>query len=324
MQWGQISAIAPVSESSLQSAKQGGLPLEWLLHRYGFEAAVDGSRLVMPCPFHPDTRPSFTIRVAEDGTEIAGCWSCPDKQQGDLFDLLQWLTGVPSFGAAVVLLPRFEQEYLQDVAWQSRPKRVLEQAAKADPETLAELARQAYEAAVGGSPLLQALIDWKRQTDIGWQHLTPAFLMAEWRVGAVPDREETRQVSNPDAGAYPSYTHHVRGQQIVVPHYDAEGVCRALKTRYIGGKLISRRGSDLSSLYGAWKPRQHEKTLLCEGETDAWVASAVLRNQADVLALPSGATGPKPQWIEFLRGRDVVLAFDGDDAGRKAAALWTK
>lgn len=324
MQWGDVSSIAPITPAALQAAKRGGLPMEWLLHLYGLHAQLDGSRLVLPCPFHDDSRPSFTIRVAEDGTEIAGCWSCPDKQSGDLFDLIRWLTGAPSYAHAVALLAPLQQRYAEDTAWHAQPRRILQAAPKTDPEVFAQLARQAYDTAVAGSPLLRQLIDWKRSTDQGWQYLTPEFLMTEWCVGVVPDRTDTRVLTNPDGGAYSSQTRVIPGSQIVVPHYDADGVCRAVKTRYIGGKLISMRGSDLSHLYGAWRPRRFEKTVLCEGESDAWVASAVLRDRADVLALPSGATGPKPQWIEFLRGRDVVLAFDGDEAGRKAAALWTK
>lgn len=325
MQWGEVSSIAPVTPAVLQAAKRGGLPMEWLLHRYGFPAEMDGSRLVLSCPFHADSRPSFTIRLAEDGTEIAGCWSCPDKQQGDLFDLIRWLTGVPTFAAAVALLPRFAAEFAADSSWQARPRRVLQPAPKADPAELAQLAAEAYACAVAGSPVLQALIDWKRQTDAGWRHLTPEFLMSEWHVGAVPDRTSTRQLSNPDAGAYSAHTRVVPGRQIVVPHFDAEGVCRALKTRYVGGKLISWRGSDLSHLYGSWKPQRFGTVLVCEGESDAWVASSVLRDRVDVRALPSGTTGPKPQWTEYLRSwPDIVLAFDGDDAGRKALAQWMK
>lgn len=325
MNWGQVSSIAPITAATLQAAKRGGLPMEWLLLRYGFPAALDGSRLVLACPFHADTRPSFTIRLAEDGAEVAGCWSCPDKQQGDLFDLIRWLTGAPTFAAAVALLPQLQAELAADTAWHVRPRQVLQAAPRADPEELGQLAAQAYAAAVAGSPVLQRLIDWKRQTDQGWQHLTPEFLMAEWRVGAVPDRTETRQLSNPDSGAYSAHTRAIEGRQIVVPHYDAEGVCRALKTRYVGGKLISWRGSDLSNLYGSWKPQRFGSVLVCEGESDAWVASAVLRDRVDVRALPAGATGPKPQWTEHLRNwPDVVLAFDGDDTGRKATAQWMK
>lgn len=325
MQWGDVRSIAPITSASLQAAKRGGLPMEWLLLRYGFPASLDGSRLILSCPFHADSRPSFTVRVAEDGAEIAGCWSCPDKQQGDLFDLIRWLTGAPSFAAAAALLPRFQAELAADTAWQARPRQVLQAAPKADPEMLADLAREAYAVAVAGSPVLQQLIDWKRQTDRGWQHLTPEFLMSEWRVGAVPDRTSTRQLSNPDGGAYPAQTRTIASRQIVVPHYDADGACRALKTRYVGGKLISWLGSDLSHLYGSWKPQRFSKVLVCEGESDAWVASAVLRDRVDVLALPSGATGPKPHWTDFLRRwPEQVLAFDGDDTGRKALALWTR
>lgn len=325
LQWGDVSAITPISPATVHAAKRGGLPMEWLLHHYGYPAALDGHRLVLSCPFHPDSRPSFTVRVAEDGTEIAGCWSCPDKQSGDLIDLIRWLTGAPSFGHAVALLAPLQAEFAADAAWHARPKRALQAAPKEDPEVFAALAAQAYAVAVAGSPLLGEFIAWKRSADRGWQHLSPEFLMTEWAVGVMPDRTETRQLSNPDSGAYSSHTRAVPGRQIVVPHFDADQVCRAIKTRYIGGKLISMRGSDLSHLYGSWKPRRHRSVVVCEGESDAWVASAVVRDRADVRALPSGATGPKPQWMEYLsQWPEVVLAFDGDATGRKATALWTK
>lgn len=324
--WGAAAGIVPFNQARVDSARRGGVPLEWLLHSWGYHAEQDGDRLVLPCPFHPDNNPSFTIRVAEDGTELAGCWSCPDKQQGDLFDLIRWLTGAPNFPAAYQYLTRLENAYAEDAEWHSLPRRKLTAAPKANPEDLGALAVDAYKTALGNNGvLLQEMITWKSQTAPGWAHLTPNFLMAEWGVGQVPDRTETKRLSNPDGAPYASDRRVIRGQQIVVPHYDPEGLCRALKTRYVGGKLISMRGSDLSYLYGAWKPQKYDTVLVCEGESDAWVASRLFGGRMDVRALPSGATGPKPAWIDYLRRwPHIVLAFDGDDAGRKAIQLWTR
>jgi len=324
VRWGMAEQVEPILQSRLDADKRGGIPMEWVLWRFGYQAQVDGSRLVLPCPFHADSRPSFTIRVAEDGTELAGCWSCPDKAHGDLFDLIGWLTGVTEFAQVTAMLPGLRAQLAADTVWASMPRRVLAPPERQDPETLGALAASALAAVAADHSLLQQLIDWKRDTDKGWQHLTPGYLMREWRVGIVPDRTETRQVSNPDSAPYDSYTRLVRGQQIVVPHFDAAGLCRGLKTRYVGGKLYSMRGSDLSSLYGAWRPRRFDTAVLCEGESDAWITDRLAGDRMDVYALPYGAAGPKPEWLDFLAGRRVLLAFDGDEAGQKATKLWTK
>lgn len=113
------------------------------------------------------------------------------------------------------------------------------------------------------------------------------------------------------------------GQEIVVPYVSREGEVVAWKHRTAETPALAAPGSNLRSvLYGEWRDTDPQKpVLLCEGESDAWVAQSVLP-QLSVLSLPSASTAPTPATVNPLSGRVVYLALDGDDAGRAATERW--
>lgn len=112
--------------------------------------------------------------------------------------------------------------------------------------------------------------------------------------------------------------------RIVIPHRTVAGQVVALKWRTSDTKPISYTGSRLTELYGTWRDMQRDTVVLCEGESDTWYVSWLLRDEAvDVVGLPSGVTAkPRDEWVDHLRGRHVVLLFDSDPAGRRGAAQW--
>ncbi|MFO1437330.1 MAG: DUF3987 domain-containing protein [Verrucomicrobiaceae bacterium] len=70
---------------------------------------------------------------------------------------------------------------------------------------------------------------------------------------------------------------------------------------------------------------QVRRVIVCEGETDAvCLLDAGLESDADVavVAIP-GASCWRPEWHPLLHGRDVLVATDADEAGKKAAARIT-
>jgi hypothetical protein len=67
-----------------------------------------------------------------------------------------------------------------------------------------------------------------------------------------------------------------------------------------------------------------QKVYLCEGETDAitLIDAGIEREKALVVALPSASTF-NPEWAQLFRAKDIVLVFDGDEAGKTATARVT-
>ncbi len=105
---------------------------------------------------------------------------------------------------------------------------------------------------------------------------------------------------------------------ITIPYFH-DGELTGLKFRTTDTKPISYRGSTFPHLYGSWKDRGRD-CILCEGESDTWVASYYFPD-LDVLGLQTGAARGVTD-LEKLAGRRVYLWFDGDDAGRQATQRW--
>lgn len=115
------------------------------------------------------------------------------------------------------------------------------------------------------------------------------------------------------------------GAFVFVPHYNAEGGNPVgLKKRWHRDWTpIAAPGSDLSNLYGVWRDQGLPDVVLCEGESDTWLVSYLLKGRGfDVLGLPHGVSAPNALWQSVLQGRSVTLLFDADRAGRGALDQW--
>ena len=118
------------------------------------------------------------------------------------------------------------------------------------------------------------------------------------------------------------------GARTAIPYYAVDDespdgrVLGAMKFRVAGEPIKSGAGSTFKDLfYGEWLDTDPSKTvILCEGESDTWVASRYLPDYV-ALGLPTGV-GSHPKQAPKLAGRNVVLAFDGDDAGRSGLRTW--
>jgi hypothetical protein len=318
------------------------MSLEWVLRDAGVDLVPDtsGSRLIGWCPFEEHTGPKFGMFRSADDNLLAGCWVCTDKHaSGDLFDVIGWLRPDLAEGNFQVLLnyaAGLLKRQEEDAVWATRTPAVLRALPRENPAILGELAKAAQSRACGDWTLIQQLIDHKTKDldNPGWKLLDVRHLVASWYVGVGEDRTITASLSNPDSGPYPVYTHVIRATDVIVPHLSVENeqmVCRGLKhRRAAGGMLLSYEGSALAgvALYGAWRVRpEHTVVVLCEGESDAWIADAAIRaaglHDWVALALQHGAgTRPVEALLTPLIGRSVVLAFDNDKAGRDATRNW--
>lgn len=336
--WDDLGNVVPIRGFDKEALKRE-IPLEWVLYRYGVELQPDssGTRLEGMCPFGRHHGPKFTVRTTETGEQVAGCWACPDKQQGDLFELIRWLTGEPvdgPFGKLIQYAGEMQVAFRADTAWAARPPVVLKQAEKQDPAVFTRDAGVALQAAIADPRLIKTLIERKAATDPGWRRVTPEYLINSWQVGVEPDSTVSKSVSNPDASPYAQYSQVVLGTRVIVPHFSwseeaGTWIVRALKTRNAEyGHLFAALGSDLkAALYGVWRMTGKDWVLLCEGEGDAWCAGAVpeIVERMDVLSVPSGVKGmPSAALLAPLAGKNVILAFDGDTDGRLWAGKWVE
>ena len=115
------------------------------------------------------------------------------------------------------------------------------------------------------------------------------------------------------------------GAFVYIPHYASTGgnPVGIKKRWHRDWTPIAVPGSDLSNLYGCWRDQGHPDVVLCEGESDSWLVSYLLRNRVyDVLGLPHGVSPPNGLWVSELQGRSVTLLFDADRAGRTALDSW--
>lgn len=332
--WDDLGNVVPIRGFDKEALKRD-VPLEYVLYRAGVDLMPDtsGSRLVGMCPFGQHSGPKFAVWETESGERVCGCWACPDKTHADLFGLLQWLAGPDStFVAAVQTAAGLKENLQADQAWKDRPVVVLAPVPKTDPAVFTADAEVALQTAYADPSLINTLIERKRATDPGWARVTAEFLMSSWRIGAEPEARLTRGVSNPDATPYDRTSLVRPGTRVIVPHYalsddGSQWLVRGIKTRDARhGHLFAAAGSDLArTLYGAWRSRGLDWVLLCEGESDAWCASAVpdIAARMDVYALPTGVkANPHPEQVALLRGKNVVLAFDGDLDGQKGMGRW--
>jgi twinkle protein len=129
--------------------------------------------------------------------------------------------------------------------------------------------------------------------------------------------KETAQKFKYETGTY-------KGKPCHIANYIKDGVKIAQKIRFPNKDFLFIGDTKGVELYGQWMFNQGGKmVVVCEGEIDTLTCSQIFGNRFAVVGVPNGANGAKRaltkslEWLcEFER---VVLAFDMDDAGQKAA-----
>lgn len=128
------------------------------------------------------------------------------------------------------------------------------------------------------------------------------------------------------------------GQSVQVAQFaDAAGIVRAQKLRLQGKKFVWLNGEESDGVKGLFgrtlfddgqrkNNTLRSRLVITEGELDALACSEALGNWP-VVSVPDGASSAVKwvkkdlEWVETFD--EVVLAFDGDDAGRDATTAVT-
>ena len=274
------------------------LPIEWVVAiAADVHLVEDGEgRSKGLCPFHDDNEPSLDVY---GNGERWGCFACPGNRGGDVFDFIGDYWELAEFGArfekSLELLKAFEDE-ADD--WHS----IITRAEPAKPVTVAELAAE-VKASLDvveheTTKPLRDLLDKKGLGDIDLD-----WIRKEWRLGITMMGE------------------------VLAPYWDRDGKLVSFKTRRPDrGGWIAKKGAHLTSLYGEHQlvgKAAEADVWICEGETDTWLASWLLRGRGIALGLPAGAGSLiRDEWVELMRDRRVTLVMDADTAGRGAAKRW--
>lgn len=265
------------------------------LEEQGIRLRGAGDERSMRCPFHEDRNPSLSINVR------TGLWHCHGCQaNGNIFRLYMRLRGVGFTEAVVALGARAGV----DVSGNGhRPARVTPPAPGREAEVLA-----AYT-----PPPVPA----ERELD---EALATAFhenLQPEHRTWLLERRGLTSETCD-------RWQLGFDGTRYIIPIRDADGVLRNLRCynprATEGPKMTSwRRGTGAARLWPAtYDAEPAAMAWICAGEWDRLLAWQL---GLEAYTNTAGEGTWDEAWNETFRDRDVVVAYDFDDAGRAGVAL---
>lgn len=121
------------------------------------------------------------------------------------------------------------------------------------------------------------------------------------------------------------YSYGVSNGKHCTYYYNENGDIVAEKYRDRNKEFAWSGDSKSSTMFGqnVWKPSEKIKLVITEGEIDAMSVSQAQNNQYPVISLPNGANSAKRDIkanYEYLsKFKELVLMFDNDEAGQKAA-----
>lgn len=115
-----------------------------------------------------------------------------------------------------------------------------------------------------------------------------------------------------------------KGEQVqIANYYDDTGQLCAQKLRYSDKSFRFIGDTSRATLFGSQLWSNGRKLCLTEGELDAIALSAAFDHKFAVCSVPNGAAGAvksiKKQFEYLSRFDEIVLCFDMDEAGQKAA-----
>jgi DNA primase len=282
-----------------------------------------GANYKAKCPFHNEKTPSFFISPAR---QTYYCFGCGVK--GDIFTFVEEIEGVDFKDALKTLAEKAGVELKYERREEKDERDILYNALEDATLFFEENLKKASEA--------KKYLESRGITDES---------MKEWRLGFAPDewrllREHMHSLGHKDeillkAGLVKQSADHkdkepydtFRGR-IIFPIRDTKGMVIAFSGRVLGDiepKYLNSPDSDLfhksEVLYGLDKAREDirrkDYAVLVEGQMDL-----VHSHQAEVKnTVASSGTAFTQAHLERLRKLSprIILAFDGDSAGMKAA-----
>lgn len=290
------------------------------------ELRPSGTRLVAPCPFHQETKPSFSVNP-EGGFYY--CFGC--QASGDIIEFYRAINGL-EFGEAVEALAR---EAGLEV--RKRPEyRAPGEISRSECLDMHALAAVFYKEMLGRGPgkaareyieargLASGIVD---RFSLGWAPAAWNELRDHLRGRGFSEvlAEKAGLVSKSAKG---SYYDRFR-ERLIFPIMNLSAQTVAFGGRSLvdgdGPKYLNSsetpiytKGEHLYGLYQARRAMSHSKSvLLTEGYVDVLSLHQFgFENSCGVLG-----TALTPEQVHRLSGLvgQVDLVFDGDNAGRKAA-----
>ena len=136
-----------------------------------------------------------------------------------------------------------------------------------------------------------------------------------------------RRISEQTAQLFGYRTAKVNGKIVEVANYWQDGTMQAQHVRFTEAKdFIWRGASKGCQLFGQHLWRNNgRRIVITEGEIDAMSIAEAQDRKWPVVSLPGGSAGAAKAIrnnYEFLAGyKEIILCFDQDDAGKKAAQM---
>ncbi len=289
-----------------------------------------GVRYLGLCPFHGEKTPSFSVH---SGQQFFHCFGCGES--GDVFSFMMKYYNLDFQGALKELARRYQIDLPEKpVSPEEQRKKQLRQLIYRVNEKGAETYRryltQAPEAAPARAYLQKRAISAEIQEKFGIGY-APAVEAAGWDfLGRQLGREEREAaveagllVKKEGGGVYDRFR-----DRILFPIFESDGRIAGFGGRIIGEGQPKYMNSPESPVFnksrlllGLYQQqeaiRQRRRAVLVEGNFDM---ISLVANGCDNVVAPLGTALTKPQ-IRILKhlADTVILLFDGDAAGMKAA-----
>ena len=290
-----------------------------------------GSRLVAPCPFHQETKPSFSINE-EQGTFY--CFGC--QASGDLFDFYGRLNGL-DFKETLQALA--EEAGVQLQTYRPNPQARQERSQKRDMLKMHELAAAHFHANLkashakvcrdyieerGITPELQEKfgLGWSMDS---WQDLGDSLRRAGFDLNAAV--ECGLQSKSGSGRTFDGFRNrlmfpirNLSGQAVafggrIIPSLAGEDDAKYINS---SDSPIYKKGEHLFGLFQARPSIAVKKNIIL---TEGYMDVITLHQYGYTQAVGVLGTALTPEQIKRLSGfsSHLELMFDGDGAGRKAA-----
>ena len=321
----------PMNRSHVEEIKKR-IPIEELLASY-VKLEKSGKSFKARCPFHNEKSPSFFVSPERGGYYCFGCGA-----KGDIFSFVEQFEGLDFRGALKVLAERAGIQLTYD--------------AKADGErdqlyAIMEMATSYFESCFETSKEAQEYLARRGVSDAtctlfrigyapeGWTNIHAYLKSKKWsdalieKAGLIKRKEDTQEVR---------YYDRFRGR-VMFPIADSSGRIvafsgRILKADDSSAKYLNSPDTPLfdksSIMYGLDKAKSEIRrlnyTILVEGQMDL-----VMSHQADIRNTVATSGTAMAEDIINKQGiinnlglirrlsPNVIVAFDSDAAGRKAA-----
>lgn len=316
-------------DNSAVAAVKSRLNIVDIVRRY-VDLRRNGARWVAPCPFHQETKPSFSVNEAEGFFYCFGC-----QAAGDLIDFYKRVNGL-EFRDALEQLAREAGVELgrQDPAEAARTRK--EQGERQACLGAAALAEEFYRRSLAG-PSASACREYleKRRLSpeivdgfgLGYSPSDWSSLSRFLKSKGVSEEVAVQAglaLQGQKGGAYDRFRDRlmfpIRNLSNQVVAFGGRIIKDVDEPKYINSNdsIIYKKGEHLYGLYQARRAMSATKNgLLTEGYMDVLTLHQYgYSNACGVLG-----TALTPQQIKRLGGfcSNVDLLFDGDAAGRKAA-----